>query len=393
MKQILAVVLSALLVTGAEAQKSGSSSGGSRSGGSSSSSGSRSGSSQGSSGSKYSSGSNQSGGSKSSSGSGSKASSGSGSSKQPPSNSGSGSKYSSGSKSGDSSKGSTASGSGSKSGSGDKASSSGSKSGDTAKSGSGSKASDSNKSGNTASSGKTNKDGSVASSGNSTSRKPGVNNNDDRAAANRKDASKRTYELQAKASSPPKSTYTTKDGKEVKINTADKTVTEIRNKPSTYFEPATRRNRIDVHVTNYHYSHPYDWYHSRPYYYVGGGYSSAFWWMMMEWDAERRANWLYHNRHVIEQSAYQRGLQDAEVQRRIAALEARNAPRQERYVDPEFKDNPLDMYDDNYIEAAYNPTVRAVEEDSDWSGFWSTVLILGFLGLGGYFLFFHKWGR
>lgn len=364
MKKLMAVVLALLLAGGVDAQsKSGS------------------------------------GGSKGSSSS-SSSSSGSRGSSQPPSKSGSSSsgssKYSSGS-------------SGSKSGSGSTASqppksgSSSSKSGESKASGSNSKSGDSKvgdtKSGESkySSGSSSSKSGSTASTGNSTSKKPETNKNDDKALANRKDASKRTYEVQAQASAPPKSTYTTKDGKEVKIDHNDKVVAEIRNKPSTYFEPETRRQRIDVHVTNYHYGHPYNWYYSQPYYHVGGGYSSAFWWMMMEWDAERRAMWFYNNRYLIDNNAYQRGLQDAEVARRIAALEAQNAARQPRYVDPEFKDNPLDMYDDSYVEAVYNPTVKQhvahTSEPSDWSGFWYTVLMLTGIGAVVYFLFFFKWGN
>jgi hypothetical protein len=52
--------------------------------------------------------------------------------------------------------------------------------------------------------------------------------------------------------------------------------------------------------------------------YIGGGYNPAFWWMMSEWDAERRARWLYHNQNTIERDAYERGMQDAKVAEYVA---------------------------------------------------------------------------
>lgn len=77
--------------------------------------------------------------------------------------------------------------------------------------------------------------------------------------------------------------------------------------------------------------------------------------MMSEWSAERRAMWLYHNRNNIENSAYQRGLQDATVAAQIQKLESEKVTRNSDYVDPEFKDNPDIMYSQEYVEAAYNP--------------------------------------
>jgi hypothetical protein len=79
--------------------------------------------------------------------------------------------------------------------------------------------------------------------------------------------------------------------------------------------------------------------------------------MMSEWSAERRAKWLYHNRYNIEQSAYERGIKNAQVAAAVAQMEAKNVSRKEDYIDPEFSDNPDLMYDQEYIEAAYNPTV------------------------------------
>lgn len=114
-------------------------------------------------------------------------------------------------------------------------------------------------------------------------------------------------------------------------------------------------------IERHHYHHPYSYYSSQPVVYVGNGYSSTFFWiMMLEWDAQRRADWAYHNRDRIEADAYRRLVADQDVQRRLATLEAQNVRRNASYVDPDFAEDPSLMYDQNYVEAVYNPTVREV---------------------------------
>lgn len=107
---------------------------------------------------------------------------------------------------------------------------------------------------------------------------------------------------------------------------------------------------------------------------------------MMEWNAERRAAWLYHNQHNIERSAYERGLQDAAVAAEVARLKAANTSVNEDYVDPEFAEDPSVMYSDEYVEAAYNPTV--VEGSYAWTIFiW--LVVIGVIGLLAFLLIFR----
>lgn len=207
--------------------------------------------------------------------------------------------------------------------------------------------------------------------------------------------SERKYQESVKASQPPKQKYTTSDGKQVEVRTAGKTVETIRNQPSTILQPEVRREVAVKHIHHYNYHHDYNWYSHQPVVYVGGGYSSAFWWMMSEWSAERRAMWLYHNRYHIEQDAYERGLRDAEVSRRVAELENRRVAINPDYVDQEFVSDPSIMYDQHYLEAAYNPTAKADPEAA-----LAVLKVLGCLTLVGvvmfgfyYLVFVARWGR
>jgi hypothetical protein len=130
--------------------------------------------------------------------------------------------------------------------------------------------------------------------------------------------------------------------------------------------------------------------------------------MMMEWNAERRAQWLYHNQARLSAEAYADGARDAAVQQRLAALEAQKIPRDGNYVDPEFASDPTDQYDQNYVAAAYNPTVMPVQvsaapipkampsQSSSGSGVGTVLLWLCGIGAAGaivYVVFNVRWGK
>lgn len=110
----------------------------------------------------------------------------------------------------------------------------------------------------------------------------------------------------------------------------------------------------------------------------------------MEWDAQRRADWFYHNRYNIERDAYERGVRDAEVSRRLDELERRNTIRDPDYVDEEFRENPSLMFDQSYVEAAYNPSIRRTVD-----GRTVMYILLGMIAVvgvcwGGHYLLFQK---
>lgn len=203
-----------------------------------------------------------------------------------------------------------------------------------------------------------------------------------------------------RATAPPRSEATV-GGRTVKVDAQSKGVNDLRGRPSTYIQPEERQRRIVNHVTVYNYSHPYDYYWGRPVGYGIGPYSLGFWWMMMEWNASRRAEWLYHNQSRISTEAYAEAARDAEVQRRLAALESEKKRRDPDYVDPEYAENPSDQYDQDYVEAAYNPTVmpaaaaqrEVVRSQSGGGWLWSLLLTTGVLAGLWWLVFRMRWGR
>jgi hypothetical protein len=221
-----------------------------------------------------------------------------------------------------------------------------------------------------------------------------------KAQSQRREESTRSFVETQRATAPPRSEATV-GGRSVKVEAQSKGVNDLRGRPSSYVQPAERQRRIVNHVTIHNYSHPYDYYWSRPVGFGIGPYSLGFWWMMMEWNASRRAEWLYHNQSRISAEAYAEAARDADVQKRLAALEAEKKQRDPDYVDPEFAENPSDQYDQDYVEAAYNPTVRpAVAPPTAVvparSGFgWLESLLLTLGGLAGlwWMVFRVRWGR
>lgn len=212
----------------------------------------------------------------------------------------------------------------------------------------------------------------------------------EKARAAREARSERTFVATQKATTPPKTSYKTHDGKQVDVRTGSKQTEQIRNKPSTSYTPNVRQQTTRDHIVEHHYHHPSYWYHTQPTVYVGGGYSSAFWYMMQEWDAQRRADWLYHNRYHIDQSAYERGLRDSEVLRRITELENKRIYRNGDYVDTEFAKDPSIMYDQEYIEAVYNPTTQDIDTEAALAFFLWTggIVFVGVACCGVYYLLF-----
>jgi hypothetical protein len=112
----------------------------------------------------------------------------------------------------------------------------------------------------------------------------------------------------------------------------------------------------------------------------------------MEWSAERRAQWFYHNQHVIERDAYERGMRDAHVAEEVAKLKAQGVKPNPDYVDPEFKNDPSAMYTQEYVEAAYNPPMAQTNWQVVVIMIWIVVGVIGAYAL--YYLVFKiRWGK
>lgn len=212
--------------------------------------------------------------------------------------------------------------------------------------------------------------------------------------------SRKKYVEEKRATAPPKKEYVSANGKSTKIDANNVNNKRIRELSSSEITPERRSSRADKRIEVHHYHHDMGWYRSQPRIYVGGGYDPLMFAIMLDnWDANRRAAWAYNHRYEIEADAYARLVRDAEVQRQIALMEARRAPRDTAYVDVDYRDNPADQYDQGYVEAVYNPTVvpvadRPVVVVHDGGSGWAVLgwlLVFGVIGVGIYLFFFKRW--
>jgi hypothetical protein len=116
--------------------------------------------------------------------------------------------------------------------------------------------------------------------------------------------------------------------------------------------------------------------------------------MMTEWSAERRAQWLYNNQTNIAHDAYMRGLQDAEVRRRVEEMNARGVIRNPNYIDPELRDDPGIMYNiqDNIPDSGGPASISEDSTNSSGSAFiWViTVIVVVAVAFVGFHLVFVK---
>ena len=110
---------------------------------------------------------------------------------------------------------------------------------------------------------------------------------------------------------------------------------------------------------------------------------------MLDWSLERRAMWMYHNRHTIDSHLYAQQMQNAQLQARVAALEGQGVQRNPNYVDSEYKDNPDLMYSNEYVSAAYNPAPAPAGGGSYLWWILGAFVVAGLIWL----VFIKRWGN
>ena len=186
---------------------------------------------------------------------------------------------------------------------------------------------------------------------------------------------------QSRANPGQKHYYTNNQGKRIEVHYNKSVHNTICGRPASYYNVHVCQTRYTNFCAGHNYYHPWGWYCNRPFFYVGGGYSSAFWWLMLEWSAERRALWFYNNQYIIAQDAYAQGIADAQVAARVAELQAQGVQPDPGYVDPELRDNPDMMYDNEYVNQMRNDNVNAdVGDAGEQPGFSLATLLTFFLG-------------
>jgi hypothetical protein len=140
----------------------------------------------------------------------------------------------------------------------------------------------------------------------------------------------------------------------------------------------SRQQRIEQHYRNY------NTYNSLPQINVGGGFSTLFWYSTLEWEAQRRALFMYNNQYNIDRNLYEQELaKNAALRAEIDRLAAAKTPIDPNYVDAEYVGKEDLMLANDKV---YPPT--------DFTILWNillTLLVIGIVCLLIYLIFIKKW--
>jgi len=132
----------------------------------------------------------------------------------------------------------------------------------------------------------------------------------------------------------------------------------------------------------------YHYYDTRPWVTYRDPYSSFFWWWLLDRTLDDRAWWAYHHRYDMDPARYDALLAtDAQLQARVAQLEAQQVARNPNYAPPGL-DRDL-MYSDQYINRAYNNRPTRSGEIAFW--IFGVPLALGFCAFFIWLIWFKRW--
>jgi hypothetical protein len=166
------------------------------------------------------------------------------------------------------------------------------------------------------------------------------------AQAQRREESRIVYQ----AGTAPKPTYRTPGGIEKPIEPKAPQVDHARQSinPDLW---RTRGMRTRV---------VYGPYYGRPPVVYDDPYNSFFWYWLLSQSLDSQASWTYHHRYVMDRARYNDLLnRNASLAARVNQLEENKVVRDTSFTPPGI--DPDLMYNDNYLDAAFNPT--AVETD------------------------------
>jgi len=130
-------------------------------------------------------------------------------------------------------------------------------------------------------------------------------------------------------------------------------------------------------------------YSSRPWITYHDPYNSLFWWWLLDRSLDDRAWWAYHHRYDMDPARYDALVaNDAQLQSRVAQLEAQQVARDPAYVPPGLEGRDL-MYSDQYVKRAYSnrPTMLGV------IAFWlfGIPMAVGICGFFIWLIWFKRW--
>jgi hypothetical protein len=111
--------------------------------------------------------------------------------------------------------------------------------------------------------------------------------------------------------------------------------------------------------------------------YVGPYRREFIWWALNAWELKDRAWWAWNNYAYFDQTLWDQWMLNREFADLIAQYQAQHLARQLGYIPPQYASNaPEVIYNDEYIEAVYNPepTPPSIIVDSTAGGHLSNLV-------------------
>lgn len=183
------------------------------------------------------------------------------------------------------------------------------------------------------------------------------------------DGKKATSRANYEKSQAPKPSYRAPDGQERKVDPKDKRVESVRSVSREKWVDRPSRETVF-----------YSSYASRPVVVYHDVYHPMWNYWLLSQSLDTLTLWTYHHQHAMD-AARLRALyaQNAELEARVRAMEARGVVRDPSYVPPGV--DPDLPYDGGFVDAAVNPRPREEDEYEyddgvDWGKFWGGVWFL-----------------
>lgn len=180
------------------------------------------------------------------------------------------------------------------------------------------------------------------------------------------DAKKAESRANYEKSNEPAPSYKTSTGKEVKIDPKDKQIDNLR-KDLDHQKWVNRQQREDSFYQRYTSSPSY-----RVIHYSDPFHPALNYWLAAQ-TVDMMAMFIYHHQLTMDQARINAMYaQNAALRSKVAAMEAQQMQRDPGWIPPGI-DRDL-IYDDDYVDAVYNPQSQSVTEyHYDGRGFWSAL--------------------
>ncbi len=192
------------------------------------------------------------------------------------------------------------------------------------------------------------------------------------------------------AGQAPRPTYTDQVGRPQPVDPESPVVRQLRR--DLNYERWTNR---ELRERQYYGNSWSGWYNSRPIYSYRDPFSDLFWYWMLSQSFQTQAQWAYNHHDMMDDARYRDLLaRDSRIEQEIRNLEQQGVPRDPTRTPQATPGQPMPpdlMYNDNYVQAVYNPQPQRTSGGFGHALVRFVLIVAAILGLI-WLVFFKRWG-